>query len=446
MEEHMRTTIIPAALAIILLVGCESGTSPESETHFTLTLENTGTEYDYSGSGVFNTPSGSMAPAPIFPGESYMVEFDAAPGSRLSFATMFVQSNDLFYAPDGAGIELYDDMGSQVTGDVTSQIRLWDAGTEVNQEPGLGTDQAPRQSGANTGMEDSDNSVRMAMDEFGNLPAVDEVIQVTLTSLSDTGFQLRITNVSSTATLVGSDGSNQAVPLAPGIWVVHSGNNPLFTAGSMDTGMGLEAIAEDGDPSQLAADFADLTGVTQLLAPGVWVVHATGMPLYVDGSMDAGYGLEALAEDGDPSGLATWLSGNYAVGASGAFDTPIGAAGPGPLAPGQSYSFVFDAMEGDRLSLATMLVQSNDLFIGSDDSGLQLFTNGMARSGDIAADFQIWDAGTEMNQIPGFGLDQAPRQGAAGAGTDENGNVREVDDGYDYPAVSDFLRITLSTE
>ena len=38
-----------------------------------------------------------------------------------------------------------------VTGDITSSISLWDAGTEVNQEPGAGADQAPRQSGPNTG-------------------------------------------------------------------------------------------------------------------------------------------------------------------------------------------------------------------------------------------------------------------------------------------------------
>ena len=62
---------------------------------------------------------------------------------KLSFATKFVQSNDLFYAPDGEGIAVWGDDGP-ITGDITDQIMLWDAGTEVNQEPGTGADQPIR--------------------------------------------------------------------------------------------------------------------------------------------------------------------------------------------------------------------------------------------------------------------------------------------------------------
>jgi hypothetical protein len=38
-----------------------------------------------------------------------------------------------------------------IAGDITSQILLWDAGTEVNEEPGLGPNQAPLQPAPNTG-------------------------------------------------------------------------------------------------------------------------------------------------------------------------------------------------------------------------------------------------------------------------------------------------------
>jgi len=37
-------------------------------------------------------------------------------------------------------------MGNPRTGDVTADVQLWDAGTEVNMEPGVGADQPPRQS------------------------------------------------------------------------------------------------------------------------------------------------------------------------------------------------------------------------------------------------------------------------------------------------------------
>ena len=79
------------------------------------------------------------------------------------FATMFVQSNDLFYAPSEDGIALWDDAGNRISGDVTDQIMLWDSGTEENQAIGMGADQAPRQSGANTGAADEDNTVRIVM-------------------------------------------------------------------------------------------------------------------------------------------------------------------------------------------------------------------------------------------------------------------------------------------
>jgi hypothetical protein len=41
------------------------------------------------------------------------------PGDRLSFATMFVQSNDKFYAPAGGGLALFDANGHPVSGDLT---------------------------------------------------------------------------------------------------------------------------------------------------------------------------------------------------------------------------------------------------------------------------------------------------------------------------------------
>ena len=48
---------------------------------------------------------------------------------RLSFATMYVQSNDLFLAPGDTGIALFIDE-QPISGDVTALVRLWDAGTE----------------------------------------------------------------------------------------------------------------------------------------------------------------------------------------------------------------------------------------------------------------------------------------------------------------------------
>ena len=100
--------------------------------------------------GVFNTPAGARGPAPIGPGAAYEFNVSAAPKMKLTLVTMFGQSNDYFYATEKP-VELFDDAGEPLSGDITSRFALYDAGTEVNQEAGVGGDQAPRQKAPNTG-------------------------------------------------------------------------------------------------------------------------------------------------------------------------------------------------------------------------------------------------------------------------------------------------------
>jgi hypothetical protein len=115
---------------------------------------------------------------PATPGKSYRFSFEASPGHRLSFATMYVQSNDGFYAPPDSGLPLYSGT-TPVTGNVTSQISLWDAGTEVNQQPGSGPDQAPRQSGPNTGPSERANvDLINTRDSFSYGTALEVTVQV----------------------------------------------------------------------------------------------------------------------------------------------------------------------------------------------------------------------------------------------------------------------------
>lgn len=101
--------------------------------------------------GVFNMPAGAMAAGPIRPGDSYEFTVTAAPGMKLFMTQMFGQSNDWFYAPGANGIALFDAKGIPVSGDITNQLYLWDAGTEKDEEIGIGPNQGPRQKGANTG-------------------------------------------------------------------------------------------------------------------------------------------------------------------------------------------------------------------------------------------------------------------------------------------------------
>ena len=104
--------------------------------------------------GVFNTPVGAMGAGPIRPGDSYEYSFTAMPGMKLYSTMMFGQSNDWFYAPDANGIALFDAKGNPVAGDATQKFILWNAGTEVDEEIGIGPNQGPRQKGTNTGADE----------------------------------------------------------------------------------------------------------------------------------------------------------------------------------------------------------------------------------------------------------------------------------------------------
>lgn len=130
--------------------------------------------------GIYNTPVGAMGPGPIGPGGAYEFSFSATPKMKLYMALMFGQSNDMFYAPDGAGIALFDNKGNPVGGDVTSKLILWDAGTEVNEEHGVGPNQAPRQKAANTGEAEKGVVKRAKGDPFYGRTS--ELFRVTITA------------------------------------------------------------------------------------------------------------------------------------------------------------------------------------------------------------------------------------------------------------------------
>jgi len=427
----MKKNLILSIIATILVfTGCDTKEDPMTESSmFKVSIENVMENKDFLFTGVFNTPVGAMDPGGAGPGDMYSFSFEAGPGTMLSFATMFVKSNDLFYAPSGEGIELFSG-GVALTGDITSQIKLYDAGTEVNEEPGNGPNQPLNGGDAGIVENGSVKEISEVMDGF-TYPAVSENIKVSLENDGATGFTLTISNLAGSST-----------PIAPGVWVVHTAANPLFEVEMADYGFGLEALAEVGDPSSLAAHLDMNSGYVSPLAPGAWALHASGAtPIFTMGSPDYGEGLESLAEDGDPSTLATSLLAKDGVTKSGAFNTPVGEAGPGALLPGNSYEFTFDAEEGDYLSFATMLVHSNDLFFSPSDAGIPLFSGGTALSGDITSSIMLYDAGTEVNELPGVGLHQPAR---LNGGDDENGNVTIVNDGFTYPAVSSVVKITIT--
>jgi len=414
--ETTTTTEAPAATTT-------TAEEPMDTTRFVVEVTNVSDGFTARDAHAFAIPVDAAEPAPALPGEAYATSFSAAPGERLSFATMFVQSNDWFFAFDPEGLELFDEGGDPVTGDVTDQVAVWDAGTEVDQEPGRGEDQAPRQAGPNTGDTDPDATVRLVED-------LDAEALVSVMLSHDGGdFTLTVENTSEAADL--------PTPIAPGIAVVHDAGTPLFVAGMADSGHGLEALAEDGDPSGIVESATAGSGVVTPLAPGVAVVLDTGTELFASGAADDGSGLEALAEDGN--------AGPYGENTGGAiFAIPAGQSEPGPLFPGDTYTVEIEAEAAQSMTFATMFVQSNDWFFSLGGGGIPLFdADGTPISGDITSLVTLWDAGTEVDQTPGTGTDQAPRQAGPDTGADDTNSSIRLVDGY---AVTDYVQVTITPQ
>lgn len=159
----------------------------------------------------------------------------------------------------------------------------------------------------------------------------------------------------------------------------------------------------------------------------VWVgLHNGGFDLFDVGSA-ASPGLEALAEDG----IIATLSGEFA--APGRLEGVVtGPSGFGSMAPqppvidtGEVASTTIDLINPAAyryLSFASMVIPSNDAFIGNEDPTAYEVFDAMGNfNGEFSIDVfgsDIWDSGTEVNDTMGAAFSTI-----GGTATDENGVV-----------------------
>jgi len=181
------------------------------------------------------------------------------------------------------------------------------------------------------------------------------------------------------------------------------------------------------------------------LSPGLFVVNHKKQ-YFFDENKRADTALELQAEDGNPETLSKKLLTKVGSIYMGVFNTPAGAEKPGPLLPGGSYEFSFTGTEGMKLNLIAMYGQSNDLFYSAREAVDLFDKEGNPLAGDITDKLLLWDAGTEVNQAPGIGDEQAPRQKMANTGKAENGVVSLVKDGFTYPNTKEVLRVTITAQ
>lgn len=175
--------------------------------------------------------------------------------------------------------------------------------------------------------------------------------------------------------------------------------------------------------------------VSSLFADGglaftpVWLGFHDGTFDSFDQGDAASASLQNLAENGDTSGIQSDFSMANPMGVQSVLASPSGLA---PVfEPGETATtglLEIDAAASGFFSFLSMLIPTNDAFIGNDNSMAYSLFNDM---GDfvgldiLVLGSSVWDAGTELNRGYGApflqGADAEPRQDEGGVVTFSNG-------------------------
>jgi len=167
------------------------------------------------------------------------------------------------------------------------------------------------------------------------------------------------------------------------------------------------ALPQAGDAQASSVRFRltveNTTNPEMTVTPGAYLIHQDANAFWAPGQA-AVLGLERIAEIGEPG---------EAVSALGAV-----ALDPAPMA-GDTVTVEFDASPGDHLSLAQMLVATNDTFVGVNS--LPLWTDGRPTNTTLRS--LAWDAGTEDNADLFAGFDEGQPDPAQGMANLDNGTA-----------------------
>lgn len=429
-HNSLKTFALYASVA--LLAACHKDDDMDTDRPATISIENVLDSRPLVESGTFK---GNGTPPVILPGQSATLSFSAAKNQRLSFATMYGWSNDLFFAPVNPGIKLYNDDGTPITGDVSAQVKLWDNGTRMNQAPGAavmhpGTAEAsPKMIKEVNGMDDQGNSF---------LPA-SQLMKLTLVYNGNSTFTLTITNV--------SGGTANETPFSPGVWAISyvAGGNlllpePVYSAGKLSAN-GLTNIAEAGDNSVLSTYLTGKTGIFTPLSPVLVVVY-TGdeNPLFKVGEKDRGEGLKELAQKGNADVLAATLKMKGMVKAV----YVLKEASSTVLLPAMGESMGGKVTQqlmikpGYKIAIATMYGFSNDWFFATSGDGWDA-----TMKGDRSTSVGLYDNGTAIDQFPGAGITQF---NLAGTPLTESKVIAAVPNPNAFttlPAINKIIKVTV---
>ncbi|HEU4429768.1 MAG TPA: spondin domain-containing protein [Myxococcota bacterium] len=167
------------------------------------------------------------------------------------------------------------------------------------------------------------------------------------------------------------------------------------------------AIGAAAEPAKLATYEVVVTNVTrdQRFTPVLAATHGEGVRLFELGS-PASPELATLAEEGDTAPLAALLDSAPAVREV--------SSTAGLLDPGASVAIEIRGVPGERVSLAAMLIPTNDAFFAVSSAALPRTREPQLLSA------VAYDAGSEVNDercasIPGPGFVECGGPGGGGA-------------------------------
>lgn len=377
----------------------------------TLKFENVVATKNYVQSGSF---------AAVAPGNNTTFTFYAAKGERLMLAAMYSYSNDLFFAPENPGIELFDDSGVPRTGIIANAVKLWDNGTRVNVKPGADI-QHPGVAEAGVVTEVS------GKDAAGHsYQSASSLFQLSLAFDAATSrFTCTITNI--------SKGTANETPFSAGVFVVSNVldgklvmDKPFFRV-DQKSGAEMTNLAENGNADPLKTLVAGQTGIITTLHGAIVVVYTGNTnPIYQLGQKDAQLGLSALAQRGDPAPLRTSLEKVPQVRKIYVMtDTAL---------PGESLECTYEAAANEKVAFATMYGYSNDWFFAN---GPEL--NALTK-GDVTSKTVLLDDGTAVSQYPGAGNAQSVFGGTL---LPEDKVISEVGNTFPVPAVNQTVKVTI---
>ncbi|MCG8337954.1 MAG: spondin domain-containing protein [Proteobacteria bacterium] len=187
-----------------------------------------------------------------------------------------------------------------------------------------------------------------------------------------------------------------------------------FIGAAMLAGVHSSALA-----TQVSITVENLTPSGGLYFTPLWVGFHDGSFDSFDLGGTASSSIEAIAEEGDVSGIRADFA-SVAGGVDGVVPSPGGFPGAPVFDPGESNGLVIDLNPSTNryFSFSSMVIPSNDAFIGNDNPmAYEIFDATGVFAGPLeilVLGNEIWDAGTEVNDGQG-----AAFSALGGTSTDE---------------------------